>query len=73
MLVPVINGLSSHIGGDSGSKLIIQGSGFSVNPQNMSVLVSGVECKIVSSTLFEIQCIVVPNYGENTFGKIVTS
>jgi hypothetical protein len=55
---PSISGLSSHVGGSEGNELTITGTGFSVEPNNITVSVAGIPCQVSSSSATQIQCTV---------------
>ena len=70
---PGVTGLNLHSGGSQGAELVISGTGFSANDQNIVVTVAGLPCAITSSTVNEITCTVGADTPGNTYGRYASN
>ena len=73
ILTPTVASISAHSGGNEGNRLTIKGTGFSINPSNITVTVAGIPCDVISSSLREIVCDVGKDYPGNNYGKLSTN
>jgi hypothetical protein len=70
---PTVTGLSSNTGGQAGQTLTINGTGFSINPAQVSVQVAGLPCTVVISSPYQVVCTVAPSPASSTFGLLPTT
>jgi hypothetical protein len=55
VVLPLVND-TTHSGSIDGQDLVIKGTGFSLDKNDVSVEVDGVNCKVTASTFTEVRC-----------------
>lgn len=70
---PAISSLSNHASGSKGIDITITGTGFSLDPTEISVTAAGLPCSVTSSSTTQIVCTVGSDISGNTYGLLATN
>lgn len=68
MVAPVVWDQTSYQGSRFGNRINITGTGFSSNPNNISVVIAGLPCKVTKASVTQIEVEIPRDFDGNTYG-----